>query len=828
MLDGFLNSQMDYIFFVYGLAFVLLAAICITIRHDDPHGLPWAVLGLFGFIHGAGEWLEALALSLGDDPLFAYLRLGVLALSFGVLLEFSRTGWRGLGGRSPGPWIYAPCLIGAVSGAGLGEPGLNVTIRYALGLPGIIWAALTLMRAARAEKTCDVGLVLAATAVLGYAITAGLIVPHANFFPAAALNTESYAAYTGHPIQVVRAILAVLIGASLWAFHLQRRHRALDVDEWPVPYHGWQIAFGLCVVLVAGCVVTQMVGGHADRDLLENMEDHVEVAAAVADTEAIQTLVRSPEYAHPEARRLRLQFQQMLEASPQFRWVHLLVLNTPREVQSVLSVPAVQSASASRFPRIYEHPPRELYDAFAGKAATLFGKPNVLAYAYEEDGRACISGFAPVRELSTGRVIAVLALDLDAERWQQSVAKSRLLVIAVILLISLLLLAFFVVQQRTWLATELIAVSENRLREAQGIAQIGSWTYNPQGDRMSWSQEMFRILGCHPQTAEASPAAFQQALAPEDRPRLAAAFDQALSDGAGHDLEVRCIHPDGSERHLALRVQPKRNVRGMVVRLSGTLQDITARKHAQEEITRLNATLEQRVRIRTAELTEAYAELEAFSYSISHDLRAPLRHIIGFLDLYKKTLPSGLDPQAAEHLENIGAAAARMVALIDALLAFSQIGRAELHRDRVDLRQLTLDVRHELEPDIVGRRINWKIGALPEVTGDAAMLRQVLINLIDNALKFSRTRDPAEIEIDSCPDAHQDIISVRDNGVGFDPVYADKLFGVFQRLHNQTQFKGTGVGLATVGRIVQRHGGRVWAESAEDKGAIFYFTLPRT
>jgi signal transduction histidine kinase len=287
------------------------------------------------------------------------------------------------------------------------------------------------------------------------------------------------------------------------------------------------------------------------------------------------------------------------------------------------------------------------------------------------------------------------------------------------------------------------------------------------------------------------------------------------------------VDPAGLPRAVLTTKIPMRDPQGQIVGLVGLSRDITERKQAVEEIKRLNATLEQRVQERTAELTDAYAQLESFSYSVSHDLRAPLRHIIGFMDLLKKALPPGLDAQATDSLDAIGAASARMAALIEDLLTFSRIGRAEMHRDRVDLQQLLQDVLRELEPDLAGRAIAWKIGALPEVAGDAAMLRQVLVNLLDNALKFTRLRAQADIEVGCCLEPDTCIVYVRDNGVGFDPAYADKLFGVFQRLHPQAQFKGTGVGLANVRRIIQRHGGRTWAESTAGQGATFYFTLPR-
>lgn len=820
MTGGFLTTQTDYIFFVYGLAFVLLAAICITIRHDDPRGLPWAVLGLFGLSHGVCEWMEMLVVPLGDSRLFATIRLGLLAFSFVVLLEFARDGWQRQHGKGPGRWIHVPLLLGALSGALAGGLGMIATIRYALGLPSATWAALTLLCAARTEKAHGTGLILAATVLLGYAITGGVIVPPAHFFPASACNTTVFLEYTGLPVQVVRAILAVLISAALWAHHLRRRRTALDAAEGRGLYHGWQMAFALGAVLAIGWGVTQVVGGHADLDLRESIENHAKAAAAVVDTAAVQALAgASSEAELPTSRHLRQQFQQMLDACPQFRRVHVLVLRPRQEILPVLSVSDARHSLAPRLSGLYLRPPQELFDAFAGN-------PAVIAYSDADEENPFISGFAPVRDLSTGRVVAVLALDLDARRWRKDLAEFRLMAIAVTLLVSVLLLGFFVVRQRSWQTAEQIAVSENRLAEAQELAHLGSWTYNPQNGHMTWSQELFRILGGNPQAAGATHAAMQRCLMPEDRPQVDAALQGVLRDGCSRELEVRSARPDGSMRHLVWRVRPKRAACGAVVSLIGTIQDITERKRDEENIRRLNATLEQRVRERTSELTDAYAQLESFSYSVSHDLRAPLRHIIGFLDLLKKALLPGLDAQATNCLVEIGAASARMAVLIDDLLAFSQIGRAEMHTDRVDLQRLVREVLHELEPDTAGRRVEWKIGKLPEVVGDAGMLRQVLANLLENALKFSRNRERAEIEVGYFREGRQCAVFVRDNGVGFDPAYADKLFGVFQRLHPQSQFKGTGVGLATVRRIVQRHGGRTWAESAEGKGATFFFTLP--
>ena len=256
--------------------------------------------------------------------------------------------------------------------------------------------------------------------------------------------------------------------------------------------------------------------------------------------------------------------------------------------------------------------------------------------------------------------------------------------------------------------------------------------------------------------------------------------------------------------------------------------EVAERRQGEQRIRELNDQLAQRV----GDLAAANAELEAFSYSVSHDLRAPLRQVAGFVGRMQKLNRGGIDPAAADqYLPLIQRSVTRMGRLIDDLLEFSRIGRAELHFQNVSLRSLLDQTLQAAEPDVAERAINWTIEPLPEVRGDAAMLRQVFANLIDNAVKFARTRDPAEIEIgfrqaDNADGIKEHVVFVRDNGVGFDPQYAHKLFGVFQRLHSTADFDGTGIGLATVRRIIERHGGRTWAEGAPDRGATISFSLP--
>ena len=288
--------------------------------------------------------------------------------------------------------------------------------------------------------------------------------------------------------------------------------------------------------------------------------------------------------------------------------------------------------------------------------------------------------------------------------------------------------------------------------------------------------------------------------------------------------ELKRTTAQGTPVVVAARYALQRHELERPVAILETSNDITERKRREQEIENLNRELAKR----STELEAINKELEAFAYSVSHDLRAPLRHVAGFTELLQKKVASGVDEKSNRYMAMILDSAKRMGNLIDDLLAFSRIGRAETQKTLVSMAQLVKEALTEVRQDTEGRNIVWKIAVLPDFYGDRSMLRLVLVNLISNAIKFTRTRKQAEIEI-GCASGNKDdlVVFVRDNGVGFDMKYVNKLFGVFQRLHESAAFEGTGIGLATVQRIIHRHGGKVWAEGAVDNGATFYFSAPK-
>jgi PAS domain S-box-containing protein len=312
---------------------------------------------------------------------------------------------------------------------------------------------------------------------------------------------------------------------------------------------------------------------------------------------------------------------------------------------------------------------------------------------------------------------------------------------------------------------------------------------------------------------------------PEVLAKVMTIWTNAIAAGQPFEMEFPLRGADGQFRNFLTRGHPFKDSAGKVVQWFGTNTDVEALKRAEETVHRLNDELEHRVIERTVQLEAANKELEAFSYSVSHDLRAPLRAVNGFAKIVLDTYAPELPPKAREYLEEIRTGGERMGQLIDDLLAFSRLGRHALKLQRVDTGRLVQEVLDFLAPQYAGRPFEIKIGELPGCLGDPSLLKQVWLNLVSNAVKYTRGRTPASIEL-GCERKDDEIIYfVCDNGAGFDIRYVHKLFGVFQRLHRADEFEGTGVGLAIVQRIIHRHGGRVWAEGEIGRGAKFRFTL---
>jgi PAS domain S-box-containing protein len=380
-----------------------------------------------------------------------------------------------------------------------------------------------------------------------------------------------------------------------------------------------------------------------------------------------------------------------------------------------------------------------------------------------------------------------------------------------------------------------IELRENRLHleSSQRIAHVGSWELDLRGWKagderdMRCSDECFRIFGLEPGEVHPSMGIFAGLIHPDDRDRVLEAVRGAIEDGVPYSVEYRSRRRDGSEGIVHTRAERAGVAEGLP-RLIGTTQDVTEIAQARREIESLNEKLEARVAERTSQLATANRDLEFFIHSVSHDLHTPLRSIAGFTGLLASEHRASLAGEAGEYLRRITDATRRMEALIDDLLELSRVGQAALHVQSVNTGALVREVLDELLATTPEGAVEVVVGNLPHCQADSTLLRQVFVNLIANAVKFSRDRRPARVEVACESDAGVDTWSVHDNGIGFSMQRCEEMFDVFRRLHPDDGYEGSGVGLSIVRRIVELHGGAVWAEAVPDAGATFRFTLGRT
>jgi PAS domain S-box-containing protein len=337
------------------------------------------------------------------------------------------------------------------------------------------------------------------------------------------------------------------------------------------------------------------------------------------------------------------------------------------------------------------------------------------------------------------------------------------------------------------------------------------------------SPNCLAVTGYSAEEYHSDPHLWHNMVCQQDKHLVAEQATRVWSGDAVPPLEHRIIHKNGAIRWVKNTVVPRFDEQGKLIAYDGLVSDINQRKLAEEEVKKLNIALQHYV----TQLEDVNRELESFNYSVSHGLRTPLVSIGGFSNLLLKEHSGGITPDCKQYLNVIRNNAVKMEKLIDDLLNRSYLGWKPMMETEIDINELVSDILGELESSFNGRNIQYNVGSLPNVRADRVMIHQVFTNYLTNAIKYTGNRDQAIIEIGGRSETKENIYYVRDNGVGFDMKLVDKLFSVFQRLHEQPEFKGTGVGLSIAQRIIHRHGGRVWAESESGKGSTFYFSLPR-
>jgi|GEM_PF-1603817 len=357
--------------------------------------------------------------------------------------------------------------------------------------------------------------------------------------------------------------------------------------------------------------------------------------------------------------------------------------------------------------------------------------------------------------------------------------------------------------------------NDAHLKTAQRISKLGSWEFDPQTEAIHWSEEVFAIFGRDPASGPPSYEELIQLYHPDDQAYHDETVKQAIAAGQPYDLECRAYHPNGNLIYVQARGEPIFDAHGNLIQIVGTVLDITDRKQVEFDL-----------RQTTAQLTASNKELEAFAYSVSHDLRSPLRAIDGFSQAILEDYGEQFDDTAQDYFNRIRRNTQRMSALIDDLLRLSRVSRSDMQLQRLNLSQMVVEQIEELRMAEPERRVEAIVAPDVTVRADPTLMRITLSNLLQNAWKFTSHHPTARIEFGFHQQNNQPVYFVSDDGAGFDMNYAGMLFGVFQRLHDTHEFPGTGIGLATVQRAIHRHGGTVWAQGAIEQGATVYFTLP--
>lgn len=372
---------------------------------------------------------------------------------------------------------------------------------------------------------------------------------------------------------------------------------------------------------------------------------------------------------------------------------------------------------------------------------------------------------------------------------------------------------------------KILAGKEAHLRLAINAAHIGTWNWDIVNNVVTWTDGVHKLFGLQLGEFDGTYESYIKLLEPDAVKAIETAIKNSLEGFAPYYVEHRLFWPDKSEHWFACQGEVERDGKGKALSMRGTVMDITERVKADQALNQYHVRLEEQVQQRTAELKAINKELESFAYSVSHDLRAPLRSINGFSTALLEDYYDKLDETGKEYLERLINASDRMGHLIDDLLQLSRLSRSDMMNEQVNLSQLADFAINKLQSEDTDRQVITDIEPNLIVSGDTRLLGVVIDNLIDNAWKYSSKKTTSKIEFGVSQQGKEKVYFVRDNGAGFNMRYVDKLFGAFQRLHSVSDFEGTGIGLATVQRLVQRHGGRVWAEGEVDKGATFYFTL---
>jgi len=808
-----LIARMDYIFFCYGLSFFLLATMLYGLSRRVGDAMPWNWLVGFGFLHGGNEWLDLLALALGDGPDFKTLRLALMAGSFFCLLEFGRRGMAVLSGWTPGRWITLALLVLGALGGLAGPSGSNAGFRYSLGLIGGLWTAWVLWRYRDRLGYARVPLGVAALAMALYALAAGAVVPTAPFFPATLLNHENFLSATATPVQFWRGLLATITALAFWRFVIASYGSAAESwSRWPIENLLLPLLGGL---LLGGWLVTDWVGLSTERDQKQQVLNLAKMGVAGIDERWVGNLAGAEsDLNRPDYAQLKQRLKRLRAATEGVRFYYLM-----RRIDDKLIILADSEPPDSPD----ESPPGQLYEEAPPAMADVFKTGEGIVVGPETDRWGTwFSGLAPLAD-ETGQVIAVLGVDIAAVRWLGLVARNRLGSIALTLLLSVLLLFLLAGQRRNREAMTILREREQRLSkiasQVPGVVYQFKWFRDGRLCVPYASEAARRLFQLDPESLRDDAGPVLAVIHPKDLGRVRDTMIESARALQQWKCEFRVVLPDGTVMWRNGNAIPQREL-GDSILWHGFITDITEQKQTEATLNRAREDAEAANRAKSE-----------FLANMSHEIRTPMNGVIGMTDLL---LNSNLKPEQRRYAEIVRSSAESLLTIINEILDFSKIeaGKLELEKLDFDLRATVEDAAEVLALKAQEKGLELTCLIEPEVPerlrGDPGRLRQILVNLIGNAVKFT---ERGEVAVKAgVASAESGCVTLRfevaDTGAGIPGDRLSALFLPFVQVDGSTtrKFGGTGLGLTIAKRLSALMGGQIGVNSVENQGSTFWFT----